>query len=257
MQEQLRRRDKDYRGQETTVDWSKLVHHVRTRKPGALEVLQDAINIYFPQQFEAAKREANRRAFSQALYYGRTRFYVGFNARRARERFLPFGTGRPADESPFVVHEERMIRTSQPSYPIAYVYATSGATPRVDPRTEILPSGKEREALRPRYTGSYVRPKLPILYFEEFEAPYDDEDQDPVEVRFYVRGPEAVAWVQDRVDILGEEWEVEEPDFAFARIIDPGKDWRRQLRDEGYRNRLEYLPETPSRGWAQGRSRNR
>jgi len=69
------RRDADYRGQKTSVEWSKLVYQARRGRPGALEVLQDAIFMYFPKQFGRAQAEARRRV------------YVTFSGRTARRRF--------------------------------------------------------------------------------------------------------------------------------------------------------------------------
>jgi hypothetical protein len=57
-----RRRDQDYRGQKTTVDWSRLVYMARRNRPGAMEVLQDAVLTYFPKQFGKAQVEARRRS---------------------------------------------------------------------------------------------------------------------------------------------------------------------------------------------------
>lgn len=80
-----RSRDADYRGVKSTVDWSKLVHMTQMRKEGALEVLQDAIETWFPKQFKRAQTNALAR-----LKYVRAKgavIYVVFNGRTARRRF--------------------------------------------------------------------------------------------------------------------------------------------------------------------------
>ena len=81
-------RDMDYRGQKTTVDWTKLTHMARMNKPGALAVLQDAIEIYFPKQFERAQIMARQ----DARKYG-TEVFVFFRGRVARNRFKKSGAG--------------------------------------------------------------------------------------------------------------------------------------------------------------------
>lgn len=77
------RGDADYRGQSSSVDWTKLVHTSRMGKPGALEVLQDAIEIWFPKQFKRAQAMARH----DAKQSGRE-VYVLFSGRIARRRFL-------------------------------------------------------------------------------------------------------------------------------------------------------------------------
>lgn len=259
------RRDADYRGRGALVDWGRLVHNVRTRKTGALEVLQDAINEYFPRQFRSAQAEAQRRAGRSLIYDAApTAFWVGFDARRARQRFLPRTNMNATDEtsSPFFVRESRNVRTSQPAAQSAYVYVVDtrarlgrrlalsrpAELAEGSPRFKTTTREAEQQALRPRYTGSYRRPKLPLMYFWEQDAP--DADIDPVQVWFYVRGPGAGAWARERGDILGERWDVPHDDFAAARVDGPGPDWRREIRAEGYRNKLRYLEEPPPRAWA-------
>ena len=89
-------RDKDYRGQFTTVDWSRLMYLARRRRPGALEVLQDAIETYFPRQFKAAKDRARRKSkgykskgYGTSKVYPPQEFYVLFDSSIARRRFRP------------------------------------------------------------------------------------------------------------------------------------------------------------------------
>lgn len=84
-------RDKDYRGTPSTVDWSRLAYMVRRRRPGALEVLQDAIETYFPKQFKRAQANAK---LQMRRYVTRFRvdlkdldWYVQFQPRIARLRF--------------------------------------------------------------------------------------------------------------------------------------------------------------------------
>lgn len=78
-------RDVDYRGKSTTVDWSKLAYLARRKKPGALEVLQDAIELYFPKQFKKAQAEARR----ESKDLRGEEVYVNFDGRVARRRFEP------------------------------------------------------------------------------------------------------------------------------------------------------------------------
>lgn len=108
-------RDKDYRGKPSSVDWGKLGYAARMRRPGALEVLQDAIMTWFPQQFKKAQTKARwykkredqriarwRRAAeldNTDTFTGRLRrqnakrkpqeWFVSFNWRIARRRFEP------------------------------------------------------------------------------------------------------------------------------------------------------------------------
>lgn len=79
-------RDADYRGQPTTIDWSRLVHNTRLNKPGALEVLQDAILTWFPEQFKVAQKHAKHIASNFPKHVYGT-IVVGFMADVARQRF--------------------------------------------------------------------------------------------------------------------------------------------------------------------------
>jgi hypothetical protein len=89
------RRDEDYRGQKRPVDFSKFVYEVRRGKPGALEVLQDALNTYFPKQFQKAQEEATPSSKQHPNV-------VLFNARVARYRFMSYKDVRSLKgESPF------------------------------------------------------------------------------------------------------------------------------------------------------------
>jgi len=56
-----KRRDLDYRGVSTSVNWLKLGYMARTRKPGALEILQDMIETHFPKQFRVARYRAKKK----------------------------------------------------------------------------------------------------------------------------------------------------------------------------------------------------
>lgn len=84
-----RDRDQDYRGQPSPVNWSRLVYLAQRRKPGALEVLQDAIEIYFPKQFKAEQAKARRYARQ-----GGGEVYLVLSGRTARRRFEPAGKRR-------------------------------------------------------------------------------------------------------------------------------------------------------------------
>lgn len=121
-----RRRDQDYRGTRTTVDWPRLVYMVRLGKPGTLEVLQDAIEEYFPHQFDDAKQHAaeNDDATGQE-------WVVSFNARRARSRFLRSQDPRSTRlDSPFWEYSVRSMESyGIPAYS-AFVWSSrSGPRP--------------------------------------------------------------------------------------------------------------------------------
>ena len=85
------RRDKDYRGTRTTVDWTRFVHMARLGKPGAVEVLQDAIQQYFPLQLEDEIYHAERLAKT-----GRKEYVVAFNPYVSRARFQSVSNPRSA-----------------------------------------------------------------------------------------------------------------------------------------------------------------
>lgn len=88
-------RDLDYRGQKPPADFSRFVYEVRRGKPGALEVLQDVIETYFPKQFADAKYEAK-------YYLGGKKgieFVVLFNGRTARQRFMSWEEARSLTKS--------------------------------------------------------------------------------------------------------------------------------------------------------------
>lgn len=89
---QQRRRDQDYRGQKPPADFAKLVYMVRRGKPGALEVLQDVIETWFPKQYRQAKEDALVRSAAVMTDRGgkltAQETVVVFNARTARFRFL-------------------------------------------------------------------------------------------------------------------------------------------------------------------------
>lgn len=122
------RRDQDYRGTHTTVDWSRLVHMVRQGKPGALEVLQDAIEYYFPEQFAEARQTAETHA-----RWTREEWLVGFNSRRARRRFLPRPRGIARVHSPFWEYSVRQILEAGPPANTALVWSSrSGPNPPRD-----------------------------------------------------------------------------------------------------------------------------
>ena len=94
-----RRRDQDYRGTRTTVDWTRLVHMARLGKPGAVEVLQDAIQQYFPRQLEREIDHAESMARSR-----RKEYVIVFNPYVARARFRPVNDPRSESSSrPFGV----------------------------------------------------------------------------------------------------------------------------------------------------------
>jgi len=216
-------RDADYRGRPSSIDWSRLVHETRLRKPGALEVLQDAILTWFPEQF----REAQQGARSLAASYGKNRpdrpVAVGFMAHVARRRFEATpAAGRPIKQgpltSPFILRYVEDLRTSKPEPKVAFVWSTRGG-------------GKG--GMRPRYTGSYKRPKLPVLYYD-----LDKSQTEGLALSFYVRGQGAGAWGKHQQSILGTHWESSDPDFAYAIVGWVPADWRRRLRQEGYKNRL-------------------
>lgn len=214
-----RERDADYRGQPSTVDWSRLVHETRLGKPGALEVLQDAIMIYFPEQFKKIQEIAKRYS-SDPISGGAppgSEVLVGFSARIARRRFEPI---RPILKqgpltSPFFIKLLKSVRTSE-----------------LDPNPYVVFVWSTKSGLRPVYVGSYRRPKIPILYYDI------DESETELALSFHVRGRGAGAWAENQQSILGQRWDIPEPDFAYAIVGWVPADWRKRLRREGYKNRL-------------------
>lgn len=106
------RRDEDLRGTSPRYHWSKLCWMVRQEKPGALEVLQDALEEVFPKQFAKAREDARHRT---RLYPSdtddRREYVVTFNARIARYRHLPQIDARSAVPrlSPFSVRNVDLL----------------------------------------------------------------------------------------------------------------------------------------------------
>jgi hypothetical protein len=204
---------------------------VRTKKPGALAVLQDAIEEYFPKQFAAAKAEALRRSRSASLYYGSKGrdFLVGFNARRARYRFAKWQNPKShKDLTPFIVRQVRHTSSSKPEPQVAWVWSSKGGR-------SAHATGRKAELrrMRPTYTGSYARPKLPVIYF--------GENHEDGSLTFYVRGKGAGTWAKGQDGILGESWDVMGPDFASARVIARrGFTEVKEAKLEGYRNKFRY-----------------
>lgn len=88
--------------------------------------------------------------------------------------------------------------------------------------------------MRPRYTGSYKRPKLPILYVN-----LDESETEGITLSFYVRGEGAGTWAMNQQSILGTNWESDGFDFAYAMVGWAPANWRRRIRREGYKNRLQ------------------
>ena len=90
------RRDLDYRGQKVPFDFARAVFGVRQQQPGALEVLLDGIEEWFPNEFATSIWQAEEWA-------GRTNRsrVVLFNGRIARNRFRPWQDPRSTLGSPF------------------------------------------------------------------------------------------------------------------------------------------------------------
>lgn len=90
-------RDKDYRGERVPFDFARAVYLVRMNRPGALEVLQDALLEHFPEQLRAAIQRASDGAARTG-----EEWVVAFSSRIARDRFLPWQNAKSLREtSPF------------------------------------------------------------------------------------------------------------------------------------------------------------
>lgn len=132
----MRRRDEDYRGRPTSVDWSKLAYMARRRQAGALEVLQDAIETYFPKQFKRAQAEA-RQAKRRRWTFAREprhpeEVFVVFDSRTARRRFeskpttrrRPFSHLKHPRAAPFFTLLHSDLSSKEPMTPSVVVWST-------------------------------------------------------------------------------------------------------------------------------------
>ena len=98
-------RDADYRGQKVPFDFARAVFEVRRGRPGALEVLRDGIEEWFPRQFATAVAQAEHWAARTGIPR-----VVEFRGRVARNRFRPWQDVRSTLLStPFVDRSERDI----------------------------------------------------------------------------------------------------------------------------------------------------
>lgn len=105
-------RDADYRGQPVPFDFARAVYEVRPDRPGALEVLLDGIETWFPRQFADAVSDAE-------YHWNETRmpWVVTFNARVARSRFRRWQDARSSLRTPFDIHPAAAIsRNGMPAY---------------------------------------------------------------------------------------------------------------------------------------------
>ena len=114
-------RDKDYRGQRAPIDFARAVHQVRMGRPGALEVLQDVLLMYFPRQLaesiEVARHHAN---VTDDVWL------VGFDARRARNRFRRWQDPRSTLNSPFWEYSRNGILDGGMPAHTAFVWSSWG-----------------------------------------------------------------------------------------------------------------------------------
>ena len=105
-------RDKDYRGQPVPFDFARAVFEVRRQRPGALEVLQDGIEEWFPRQYADAVAEAAHDCEETGMPW-----VVLFNARVARGRFRRPQDVRSMIRTPFDIHLAAPIaRNGMPPY---------------------------------------------------------------------------------------------------------------------------------------------
>jgi hypothetical protein len=259
-----RRRDKDYRGTRTSVDWSKLVHQVRRKKPGSLEVLQDAINTYFPQQFDDAKQDARR---ASRMNRGMT-VLVGFDGRIARLRFKPIeskGTRlEDALADPFTIYSLgrleywsqqsrpriHPIRSSSPAPFTAFVYQASIGRGGVF----ITTRRGERRALQPTFAGSYKRPKVPVIYWYRTGSENLPEEEGYPETVLLVRGAGSAEWAREH-PLYNENWQTwrDEAGKAVGAILtlQDHDEWRKDAREQGLRNKTRFFEYPPNRSFFQ------
>lgn len=237
-----RRRDNDYRGTKLPVDWAHLVYRVRRKQPGALEVLQDAIEEWFPKQFALAKQDAQH-----LNSVSNNNYAVTFDARLARQRFLRINDARSQKTlSPFRVNSLKSIKTSErpympssvlqemidaegkgfgfESFNKAVVYVTRGKT--------------ERKRLRPTYQGSLRRSKIPLI---EWEATFDRETAEPETIELFVRNSEkSREWLAKQKKIgIGWRRLPHSAGSVLFTVLPYNDNWVRELRRHGYANRLK------------------
>ena len=105
-------RDKDYRGQPVPFDFARAVYEVRRNRRGALEVLLDGIEEWFPRQYADAVADAEHHWAETGMPW-----VVLFNARVARARFRPWQDARSMMRTPFDIHTAASIaRNGMPPY---------------------------------------------------------------------------------------------------------------------------------------------
>ena len=105
-------RDADYRGQKVPLDFARAAYEARRQRPGALEVLRDGIEEWFPKQYAAAVADAEH-------HWSETRmpYVVLFNARVARARFRRWQDARSTTRTPFDIQTAASIaRNGMPPY---------------------------------------------------------------------------------------------------------------------------------------------
>ena len=105
-------RDADYRGQKVPFDFARAAFDARRDRPGALEVLRDGIEEWFPKQYASAVKDAEH-------HWSETRmpWVVLFNARAARARFRSWQDARSVMRSPFDIQTAASIaRNGMPPY---------------------------------------------------------------------------------------------------------------------------------------------
>ena len=105
-------RDADYRGQKVPFDFARATFEARRLKPGALEVLRDGIEEWFPKQYADAVADAEH-------HWSETRmpYVVLFNGRVARARFRRWQDARSTMRTPFDIRPtSAIVRNGMPPY---------------------------------------------------------------------------------------------------------------------------------------------
>jgi len=160
-------RDADYRGQSSSVDWTKLVHMSRMGKPGALEVLQDVIEIYFPKQFKRAQAMARH----DAKESGRE-IYVLFSGRIARRRFLARPSLKHPRTAPFSQANHLLLKEYgvPPADVVVYSTKTGKDIPPLTRGLQRRSKATEKQQKRARRVRTQEETRLLRVFFPEAQT---------------------------------------------------------------------------------------
>ena len=211
--------------------------------------------MYFPQQFEQAKADARR----ASRMNGAQRVIVGFNARVARFRFKHRAQQNNALKDPFVIYSLipltyrsqqarpmiEAIRASRPPQ-TAIVYSTKGKDSYEGERpTRKRKRAAEKRSMKPSFTGSYKRPKLPIIYWYQTE----ENEEELGKTILLVRGAGSAAWAKEH-SLYNEDWQIWRNNagqpVGAVLTLDGTDEWRKDARAQGLRNKTRFLEYPPT-----------